>query len=781
MAKLEADRRPNPLGSGASDMSRETRDTGFPLPGLTTVLLALAAAFVGWVIWQAAETDRHVEDRKEAAEQRKAALVDPEASSRERVRAIDAWADEGSAAVPQLLGELDNPTPEARAAVALALGRIRPPQPEVVGPLVERLEDADAQVRDAAGGSLSHFSGLDASVLAPYLPRLARLLDGSDKQMRNDILTILGRSEIGRDTYAEVLRLTQSAQPEVRRVAAAIIRELDRIDANSIAAVRPLLDDADAAVRGEAFRTLAAFGAVTVDESLGSLNSEDDSVRSLACVALQTFGSDASRATDRLRELLRSDRDRELALETLGSIGLAAEAAVPDVLELHTGAAELEATHAQEYVRGLRRAVAARCLARISTDDVLVLGILEQDLFSRNQWASQFAGETLREFDPERAQELVPELVAKLPDADAEQTGAVLAALGGIGPDAAGAVPTLVELLEADSPGEIDPESRSSAIGVLRRIGPPAAEAVPALAARLRMHLTAVMTHDRQSQSFDEASREITALLRALHYIGARSPEAERILIEFIEAELPRMDQHVTDLARRSWFDLAVLALGRVGAGSEAAYGTICSVQQACEQRPPNPTVYGPPLLPWDPRVLWALGDVGVRPVKTVDVLLRAIDDLRSEREDGRADLWAVSLGTTDDFGPGRIDELVAIRGLGMFPECSEQSVPALAKALEDEDHAIRVAAVLSLRNLGKAARAAQPQLRRIDEDPANHVAPVLRYAARSGFVPRTPLDVDPPPDPLWDYPSQFRTVSIGEAARDVLEQIGAATTDAGN
>ena len=735
-------------------MSREARETRIPLPGLTMMLLAIVAAFFGWMIWQSAETDRLVENQQDEAERRKQALLDPDASLRERIRAIDAWSEEGLSAVPHLLGEIKHSSPAVREAVALALGRIRPWQPQVVEALVGQLQDAEDRVRDAAGGSLCHISETDPSLLASHLPRLASLLDGSDQQMRNDILMVLGRSEIGPDTYVEVLRLTESAQPAARRVAAAVIRRLDRADPESIKALRRLLDDADAAVRGEAFRTLATFGAVTVDESLAALTSEDDSVRSVACVALQSFGSDAAPATDDLRQLLETGWGRDLVLETLGAIGPAAEAAVQDVQELLAGATDAVAASPEAYDAGRQRAIAVRCLARISTDESLVLPILKQDLVGRNRWASGFAGQTLREFYPDRTRELVPELVVALAEADTEQARALLNALGAIGPEAAAAVPALVDLLKAERPRELD-GTFESAMQALGQIGPAAADAAPVLAELL------------QSQLDTSAG---LGVLRALYGIGVPSPAAERILIEFIEPNLPLLSQDPGRVALPPHFYLAVLTLGRVGANSKSAYRTISAVQQALEQRPSTSVHASQPPPHWNVRVLWALAEVGVRPDETVDVLLRALDESRSHLPRTRDEIWSErTLAGSGTSTP--MIEVIAIRGLGLFPECSARSVPVLTKVLEGDRHAARVAAVLALRNFGEAARAAEPQLRRIAEDPLSQADPVLRSIGRGEPTPRLPVDADPPPDPIWEYQRQLGIVSLGDAARVALER----------
>jgi hypothetical protein len=344
----------------------------------------------------------------------------------------------------------------------------------------------------------------------------------------------------------------------------------------------------------------------------------------------------------------------------------------------------------------------------------------------------------------------------------------VLSALAGIGPDAAGAVPALVDLLEAERSSGNDVTIQAYAVQALGCIGPAAADAVPAIASVLRAHAQSNPGLDSRR---NDSSWETLIVLRSLYHIGVRSSEAERVLIGFIERNLPLVSENAQQTDLPSHFYLAVLTLGRAGAGSERAYRTISAVQQALEQRTSASHANQPPFH-WDQYVLWALADAGVRPDDTVDVLLRALDESRA-RSAATGDVWNDSTLTAVYTGNSTpLFELVAIRGLGLFPECSERSLPVLMKTLEGDHHTARVAAVLALGELGEAARAAEPRLRRVAEDPISHADPVLTSAARGESTPRMFVDADLLPDPIWDFQPQLSAVSLGEAAREALERI---------
>ncbi|HUG93125.1 MAG TPA: HEAT repeat domain-containing protein [Planctomycetaceae bacterium] len=737
-------------------MNAPRRRTGFPLPGLASVLVAAVGLAVGWMVWQSSEARREQADLV----RRREALLDPEATLRDRMRAVDLWVQQGPAAVPQLLASLESPGPQVRAAAVTALARIRPLVEEAVTGVTRMLDDPEAEVRRAAVAGLRGLFEQRLLESEPHVPRLIRLLDDPDQAVRTDLLGMTWRLRPGPLACAELTRLTASRRAETRRTAAQLICSLERADEQTIAAVRRLLHDPEPAVRNESFRALVAHGSFSRDEAIAALDSNDNAIRSLGCLAVAVFGESARVATSRLRELLQSRQDMERALGALAAIGRPAEAAVPDVLQV-LGDVDDEADAHAEYWRGHINGCAFRCLARISSDEAQVVSTLAEGLFSSNPLESRFAAETLREFFPEQAGASVPALIAALACREEARMPALLAALGGIGADAS-AVPPLVELLPVSDARVFEPPISNYAIETLGRMGTAAEDAVPALAIAVQAQM------DRREDRYRDVS--LMMIFKALYHVGVRSPAAEGAVIRFIDQERPLLGRNLTQAGSNlaNHLGYAALALGRVGAGSEGAYESVCDILEALE----DPEVFQ--RAGWiDPRLYWALADLGVRPEETAALLLRAA---REEADKAAAEARDASgLGPTQP--PAIRDNhrrLAVIRGLGLYPESAVRSVPVLIEMLHDGDRQVQLAAALALGQLGERAHEAVPELRRLAATPGDLVPAWLQQAARNPGTLPSAFRSESLPVPVEEFAAGLSKLSVRDVARQALDRIRA-------
>jgi HEAT repeat protein len=658
-----------------------------PLPRLTTLLVAALGLAVGWAVWRSMEQRQQQEDFSRL----KDALRNPEATVQERLQSIELWVADGAKSVPVLLAEMDNPSPEVRAAATTALARIRPHSEESVSAVLRSLDDPAPEVRLAAVAGLRGWREHRVLDIQPYVPRLIRHMKDPDATIREDAFAIVAQSRGDPAIGAALTELTNSASPAMRGRGAQLIRDLSTWDDGALAAMRRLLRDADASVRDEAFHTLIASGRFTLQDVLTGLESGGESTVGLACRALEAFEpEEAAIATGRLRELLRSENLKISALETLAAIGIPARQAVPEVLQLLAGPDEKTLDMA-----AYTRCTALFCLTRICRDKSLVVARLREGLFSPNRDTSRLAGELLLEFSPEDARESVPFLLRALSESRRADQVPLMMALGGLGSAAAAAVPALLDRLDSEVPYNRWVNVGYYATDALGRIGPAAAKAVPALVAALEAELR--RAKPRKSEVF------------ALYRIGVRSELAERVLIRFIQQELAGIRREWSSAAtpeeqrelsaRIQFLATAVLALGRVGQGSPAAHETVCQVLRFVLDVEASDSWYAR-------RVYWALADLQTRSEQTFTLLLNALRPRDVDPQD---------LSTGDSLqSPRRPEEgvcIAAIRGLGLFPDCADRSVPCLAELLQDEDRRVQIVAARALGHLGEAARPAIPAL----------------------------------------------------------------------
>ncbi|MGH7168821.1 MAG: HEAT repeat domain-containing protein [Gemmataceae bacterium] len=331
-------------------------------------------------------------------------------------------------------------------------------------------------------------------------PRLQELLKDDERGVR--VRAALALWKIAGRTKPALAALTEALrQPELANRAEILSKlgELGREAGSSAALVLPFFDDADAAVRSQAMRTMQRFGTEAVPAILPAFDDANPRLRRAAYSALGLLGSSAREAVPKLTRLLEKGdiEDRLEAIKTLGRLGFAARSAAPAILKL-TGDSD-----ARLRVAGLTT------LQFVGADPILarraaLKALEDEDLLVRSR------GVVLLGRVAPNHPDILPHLqeLLKQPIGRSE----LLLLVNQMGPRAARTVPRLTKLI-----GDADLPSRRLAVQALGNMRSAARSAVPALLEQLR--------------SPDSALRQTT--VSALRSIGG---DSERIVPAVVEA-----------------------------------------------------------------------------------------------------------------------------------------------------------------------------------------------------------------------------------------------------
>ena len=229
--------------------------------------------------------------------------------------------------------------------------------------------------------------------------------------------------------------------------------------------------------------------------NIEALGDDNPDVRSDAADALGMLGESAADAVQRLGEALRDDYEpiRLNAAYALGAIG---EPAVDTLIEKLTDE------------NGSTRRLAAYGLAAIGEPAVAALSEM---MDHENDAARVEATYALAQIGS-GAVPAVDALISHSTDSKVEVRRYIPEALGGIGPSASSAVPTLIEMLDNDE----DVQVRFESALALAQIGPASSDAIPVLKSALS---------DRNRYVRDNS-------IHALKRIG--TPEAETALFDYL-------------------------------------------------------------------------------------------------------------------------------------------------------------------------------------------------------------------------------------------------------
>ena len=409
--------------------------------------------------------------------------------------------------------------------------------------------------------------------------------------------------------------------------------------------LRKHLESWDLSARYFAVRALRQIGAAAVPALVGALQKEDNlPLRKEVIDSLGSIGPTAKAAVPALVAELKDDHVqlRKSAAEALGQIGPAAKSAIPRLVaalededdETREWAADalgyIGPAAVQLFVVALKDKriglLAARALAGIgsSAESAIpaLVAALKHGAAKKMRW---WAIDALGNIGP-AAESAIPAIAKALKHRDGSIRSCAARALGQIGPVA---LPTLVSALK-----NAGPSLRASAAEALGEIGSGAESAVPALVAALK--------HDAERYVRESAAS-------SLGKIGAAAVPSLIVVL------------HDTDADARSY---AANALGEIGPAAKSAV----------------------------PALVEALkdADIGVR--MSAETALPKI---------GRAAVPALVEALTDTSDDVRKS---AAKTLGKIGKAAKSAVPALADALQDANSWVRCLAAESLEKIGPAA-----------------------------------------------------------------------------
>lgn len=314
--------------------------------------------------------------------------------------------------------------PDARNMIPSWLGSLGPPAAPAVPTLIA-IADRGLDYRDYG---LSYFAvlalGMIGNDAAPAIPHLLPLLDVDPGTVLHALNGIGVSTETARARLRPFLNISDWRE---RAYAACLLAKSGEPVDQILPKLIELLANPDQTsyfdIRKELFASMASLGPAAVPDLIVALQSDDSYVREVAAGALGKIGPEASDAVPCLIRLLDTETSWEAAAEALGKISPEARGAVPKLLEILTSSQTPRDRLGDE---------------RFNNDS-----------------------------DDEDVTEGGPTVYDTDYDASADVSIAVLHALGGIGPKARLAAPTVLTLARSD-----DPSVRHTAVQTLARIDP---------------------------------------------------------------------------------------------------------------------------------------------------------------------------------------------------------------------------------------------------------------------------------------------------------------------
>ncbi|HEY3321371.1 MAG TPA: HEAT repeat domain-containing protein [Planctomycetota bacterium] len=389
----------------------------------------------------------------------------------------------GPAALPAMRAGLRANDPAVRREIVGMLAKLPNPGPDVVGDLIGRVQDQDAEVRRAAIKALDSLgptaaAAKDALLNAaksdaalaraaelaalnvsrdPQRPRLRSLLEAKpdaevlaalkndDAAIRAEAAEALRTRTDGKETVASALIGALADKEAAVRVAAA--RSLARFGDFSRTALPTFvqwIDGEDAAQQQAALVALAGMAAeakpalpAIVKRALSPAYDSDPELREMLSITLRLVGTDAVPAL--VAELKNEDPvARARAARTIASMSAVGATAVPDLIELSKSAVDSDAQAALTALGAIGPAAFPMAKGHLA-------GTLLTDLFAdRRKWAALAIGEMGIPKDVD-AKHVFDALQAALLDPDESVCRAAHGALVRIGDPA---LPRLRELLK---------------------------------------------------------------------------------------------------------------------------------------------------------------------------------------------------------------------------------------------------------------------------------------------------------------------------------------------
>ncbi len=411
--------------------------------------------------------------------------------------AISAWCATGLAAegnVADLIQALGSSDAAAQIKAAKALESMGPGAAEAVPALIKLLGSDNPEVQAHAAEAL----GAIGEAARPAARVLASLVRTDNEMVRREAIEALEDIRPGPAVMLPILsELLQDRNPVVRtRIMAAIARH----GAEAMRLLVPALGNEKTAYF--ACLVISEIGPdarEAVPALVKLLDSEDQTLRREAIMALAAIGPGAEPAVAKLAALVDCPINGVPAIYALGSIGKApgevnakltekAEGDDPIVktvsawalAKLHPGDARFTSRAVKLLAAALKsddpkaRLAAAKALKTLDADPEIMRPIMMEALEDADHQTTVTMLDSLVSLGPQ----IVPRLIEALKNEKARHY--VCYMLGELGPDAAPATEALAGLLE-----DPDEETQKEAAFALAEIGPDAEAAVPALSKAL--------------------------------------------------------------------------------------------------------------------------------------------------------------------------------------------------------------------------------------------------------------------------------------------------------
>jgi HEAT repeat protein len=338
---------------------------------------------------------------------------------------------------------------------------------------------------------------------------------------------------------------SEAAGSERERVAARLAERAEAGEAEAIAALIPLLHDPSSRIRYHAEWGLARAGEPAVPGLVAELRRRrDDEGRARVAGALGRIGLAARAAVPELLAAL-ADPDSRAAGQAACALGsMRAREAVPelaaayarsrDVSNQREMARALRAIGSDQGARDAKARLVASLAAALERGDASARAAAVEHAAALHRAARDDADNDFPTREELRV--LVPGLVAALDDPDPERVAAATRVLALAGRDAAAAAPRLEAFLG-------DPRTHGPALAALRAIASPEAErilaerrAFEALEARIRSDFS-VRDHQGHTRllPFPVADADSIRLSASFHHPG-REPRAPRHVVVALES-----------------------------------------------------------------------------------------------------------------------------------------------------------------------------------------------------------------------------------------------------
>lgn len=380
-------------------------------------------------------------------------------------RTLGAIGPNAEQAVPELLKALNDSSSTVKAYAAFALGAIGDAAEPAVEKLIELAFDNDPLVRRASLRALR-------SIGAPpekMQPLFVKMFEEGDPSVV--LPTLHSIAEAGEEAVEPMRRALKNEK--LSYWACVVLADIGQQAVAAVPELTDVLEHGEPEVRMQALLALAAIGSASgpaVPTITGLLESDEfEAVRFSAAYALGAIGQKDEDATKALVAAARSDKPILKAV----SLWVLAEQN-PENLEVVRHAATTLAAGLTSEDAELRT-VAAKLLGQFDEHPEIVGPALVAALRDSDPRVIEHALDAMAALGPK----ILPKATAALQDKERRHFAAAL--IYRLGPQAAPAVPTIVELLSEPPANEEDLLFRHRAQLALAAIGPEAVAAVPVL------------------------------------------------------------------------------------------------------------------------------------------------------------------------------------------------------------------------------------------------------------------------------------------------------------